>query len=35
MGEKVSDVKTIWLFRNILIALEIIDELFSQFNQML
>ena len=35
LGEKVPDAKTIWLFRNTLTTLEIMDELFSQFNQML
>lgn len=35
LGEKVPDAKTIWLFRNTLTTLEIIDKLFSQFNQML
>lgn len=35
LGEKVPDAKTIWLFRNTLTELKIIDALFSQFNQML
>ena len=35
LGEKVPDAKTVWLFRNTLTTLEIMDELFSQFNQML
>ena len=32
LGEKVPAAKTIWLFRNTLTTLEIMDELFSQFN---
>ena len=35
LGEKVPDAKTIWLCRNTLTELKIIDALFSQFNQML
>lgn len=35
LGEKVPDAKTIWLFRNTLTELDIMDKLFAQFNQML
>ena len=35
LGDKVPDAKTIWLFKNTLTELGIVDILFAQFNRML
>lgn len=35
LGEKVPDAKTIWVFKNTLTELGIIDVLFAEFNRML
>ncbi len=35
LGEKVPDAKTIWLFKETLTKMGVIDSLFSQFNEML